>query len=132
MLGIGLSDAVSLAHFVIAGGVVAFLGLFALSRRTALGSAIPQAIDGILGALVFAVVIPAVIVAVAGGYILQANTGYYGTTGDFRNSEAFVNLCWFCIELVAPACVAVGIAILGSASIKVWRAHRQDHPRGRS
>lgn len=121
-----LTAMVSASYVLVAGGIPLLVALFALSRRGArLGAITVQAGDDILGGLLFALIFPAGIIAGAGHYILQANTGYYGTPGDFRNSATFVGICWLFIDVVAPVLAVLGISLLGSAAYRRWRAHRR-------
>jgi hypothetical protein len=133
MQNIDLLTAVNAANLASAGGGLLLVGLFVLSRRGArLGSIEIRLSDHVFGGLLFALVVPLVIVAGFGPYILHANVGYYGTPDDFRNSATFVDICWFFIVAVAPAFVLLGLVMLGSAAFRRRRGNRRkEAPPGR-
>ena len=130
MPNIDLMTAVNVANLVSAGGGLLLVGLFVLSRGGArVGPIEIRLSDRVFGGLLFALVVPLVIVAGVGPYILHANTGYYGTPDDFRNSGTFVDICGFFIVAVAPAFALGGIITLGMAFFRHWCSN---HASGKS
>src|ERR1700690_726427 len=123
---IDFATLVNVAWLVSAGGGSLLVGLFALSWSGArIGPIDVRVSDSVFGGLLLAVVVPAAILGGFGIYILHARTGYYATPDDFRNSATFVGICWFFIDVVAPVLSLLGLAMLGSAALRRWHAHRQ-------
>jgi hypothetical protein len=121
----GLSNLVSGAFVAGVGGAVILFLLFALWKQgTRLGPMKARLSDDVLGGLLFAFVGLLMIVVGAGHYLLQANTGAYGTPDDFRNGAMFVDICWFAIVVVAPVVSILGFALLGSVAFRGWRTRR--------
>jgi hypothetical protein len=130
-----LGTAVAASWLVFVGGVLLLGALFPLTRRAIrFGTFRVQVREDVFLGVGLVLVPPAGLVAGFGHYILDANTGVYGTPGDFRNSAAFVNTCWFFVVVVAPAVALLGLALLASAAFRGWRAHRHPEapPRGKS
>jgi hypothetical protein len=133
MPNLDLVTVVNAANLASVCGGLLLGGLFVLSRSGARVRSIEIRLsDYVFGSLLLAIVVPLVIVAGVGPYILHANTGYYGRPDDFRNSVAFVNVCWFFVVAVAPALSLLGFASLGLAAVRRWRGDRsQEAPPGR-
>ena len=125
MSRIDLEVAVVAGWLVLIAGGLLIVALSALSRRgDRVGSTGVRVSDGVLAGLGFLLEVPGGIVAGFGHYILDANTGAYGTLGDFRNSATFVDICWFFILVAAPASALVGTGLLASAAFRRGRSNR--------
>ena len=116
---------VNAANLISGVGGLLLVGVFVLSHKTGRIAQLSVHVDDlVVSGLLFAIVAPFAVIAGFGPYILQANTGYYASLDDSRNGVAFVNTCWFFIEVVAPAFSLLGFVLLGFAVIRRRRARR--------
>src|ERR1035437_7853054 len=123
----GLDLVVNAANLISGVGGLLLVGVFVLSHTTARTGPLAVSVDGlVVGGLLFALVEPFVVIAGFGPYILHANTRYYASPDDYRNGVAFVNTCWFFIEVVAPAFSLLGFGLL---TVAVIRSRRDRRPR---
>lgn len=122
---LAVSEAVLFGLANVASGIamVAFVALVVVSK-THIGSVRFRPSDLALGGWFFAVVVPLLIIAGMGGYIEVANTGYYATPADYRNSPMFLNICWFFVTVVAPAISVIGFAMIGAAVLRSRHARQ--------
>jgi hypothetical protein len=122
---VNLADLFNLAALGAVVGVLAYGALVLLTHRGPHRKESGLSVsDGILGGLFLGLVIPLLLIAGVGTYILHANTGYYSRPDDFRNSAEFLQACWFVVVPVAPTLLLLGLALVAYSLFRGWRLRR--------